>query len=232
MAAAHAQWLLVREPLCSVGDTITVELGSGHDFPKSDMAEAPDEAAVWAVAPDGTRQRLSMNPRETDLSAWYVPGQEGCHRVFFEVNRGVISRTAEGWQDGGRDIWPETELCLNYFIGAMTFVAASDLTLGGTPLGLPLEVQIDAVEPEALMLRVYRGGASAGDQEIRLWQSENGFVSVGRTDTEGRFRLDADLVKDDFVLIGATYSRDREPGGNCDRDMFRFNIALPARLLH
>ena len=231
-AMAHAQWLLVREPFCTVGDTVVVELGSGHEFPWSEMAEDPEDAAVWAVAPDGTRERLTMTPCQTHLSARHVPGQEGVYRVFFEVNRGVISRTREGWQDGGRDVWPETELCLNYFIGAMTYATVADLVWDGSPLGLPFEVQIERVESGAVVLRAYRDGSPAEDQEIRLWETGSGFHPVGRTDAEGRFQLDTHLIKDDFLLIGATCSRDWEPGDNCDRDMFRFNIALPAGLLH
>jgi len=230
-AAAHAQWLLAHASVCAPGDSVRVELGSGHAFPQSDTAEDPEEAAVWSVAPDGTRRRLTMRVQGSRLESVFVPDSYGCHRLFFEVDRGLISRTAEGWSDGGRDRWPDAEQCLHYFIGSSTCVSCGSGVWESAALGLPLEVQVEAIEAGSVVVRAYLAGAPAPDLEIRLWDAATGFALLGRTDADGRYHIAGDLATDDGLFLSATYYRDWEPGGNCDRDVFRFNVIVPASLV-
>lgn len=231
LAAAHAQWLLVQPARCAPGDSVHLELGSGHAFPTSEAAEDPDEAAVWAVAPDGTRRQLTMLVAGTALRTSYLPAAPGCHRVFFAADRGVISRTADGWQDGGRDVWPDTELSLNYFIGSLAPVMVGQGEWMAEPLGLPLELQVEAAAMDSVHLRAYLAGTPAAELEIRLWAKGGGFAPIGMTDGDGRFVFAQNLATGDRLFLSATYTRDWEPGSRCDRDMFRCNLVLDRALL-
>jgi uncharacterized GH25 family protein len=227
-ARAHTQWLLADPAACAPGDTVVVELGSGHGFPVSEEAQDPDDAEVLAAAPGAAPAALAMRKAGDGLTARYVPGATGCHRVWFRADRGVISRTPDGWRDGGRSVWPDADMSLNYFIGGMALVRAGDAAWEASPLGLPLELQAERADGDAVRLRAYRDGAPAAGVSIRVWRDGEGFVDAGETGRDGCFVLEPGLSPGAPRLIGATHARDLPPGADWQRDLFRFNLTLGA----
>lgn len=231
LAGAHAQWLLTRNPVTAPGDSVSVELGSGHAFPLSEMAEEPGEAVVQVVGPDGIIQDLEMFVAGPALRGDFIPTTTGSHRVFFKVDRGEISRTEDGWQDGDRQQWPQADMCLNYFIGAMAFVQVGEASWSSEPLGLPLELQVEKAGPESLTLKAYMHGKPAPDLGLRVWHKGEGFVSLGTTDADGRLVYKDIEAGAESLLISATYQREKPEGNACDEDLFRFNIVVDRRQL-
>ena len=226
LVQAHAQWLLTPQPAAAPGDSVTIELGSGHAFPVSEMAEEPDDARVQVIDPAGQRHDLEMEVAGTTLRGSFMPQAPGAHRVFFGVERGQISRTEEGWQDGNRSRWPEADMCLDYFIGAMTFVSVGDGPWRQDPLGLPLEVQVEENGPAGLKLRAYLRGEPAPELGLRIWRKGEGFVTLGATDAAGRLEVTEWPTAQGKHLISATYRHEMPEGSPCDEELYRFNIVV------
>ena len=224
-ASAHVQWVQVMDEYSELGDTLEIRLGSGHAFPQSEMAEDPAETNAFVITSEGERVALPMMEAEEYLTADYAPAGRGYHVAGFEVDRGVISRTGDGWEEGGKSVWPDAEQSLNYYVSALAGFSVDGIhPTPELPLGLKFELHVRRTGGN-VELTVYREGAPAAGVGLRvLGAQEEGWLDLGESDEQGRltWTLPEDLAQP--LLFSATWRNDEPESDDYDADLFRCNV--------
>jgi hypothetical protein len=188
------------------------------------MAEDPAETNAFVITSEGERVALAMTEMDSFLTVDYAPAGSGYHLAGFEVDRGVISRTGDGWEDGGKSVWPDAEQSLNYYISSLTgFYVSGIRPSPDLPLGLKFELHVRRTSGE-VELSVYREGAPASGVSLRVLGVQDGWLDLGESDEQGKLTWTLPEVINQPLLFSATYRNDDPESDDYDSDLFRCNV--------
>jgi uncharacterized GH25 family protein len=149
---AHFTWIHPLLKSVHIGETVTVRISTGHAFPESEQAPSIENLTSFAVSPSGEMISLQFTGNGNFLHSSYMVGERGLHTLYFESDRGIISRTTRGWQPGGKDQHPHASSSMNLYTSALAHLYAGDSTLNGSaPIDLKFELSYKIEHPQDVL---------------------------------------------------------------------------------
>jgi hypothetical protein len=223
---AHFTWIHPLVKSVQIDENVTVRLSTGHAFPESEQAPSLEHITSHAVSPSGQRISLQFTEEEYFLQSSYTIGEQGLHTLYFESDRGVISRTTRGWQSGGKDQHPHATSSMNFYTSALSHVYAGDNTPNGSePIGLKFELTF-TIEDSRIVLIAYRDSQPLADTEISVVKTgSRNAEPIGTTNSSGQLSYSRNDLTDEVLFI-AQFRRDAPPDSNYDTDFMRSTLYL------
>ena len=133
-ANAHMLWLTPESNAVSVGESVQIEIGFGHEYPHGKMEKKGMLASVYAVAPDGTE----IDAEATSPSTYtFTPEQEGIYRIYSALKPGFVSNTVSGRKLGNKQSLENVVDCFAYRISAVTAIRCGQSEAGEAKRGNP-----------------------------------------------------------------------------------------------
>jgi len=209
-----------------MGETVTVRISTGHAFPGSEHVPSIENLTSFAIAPSGDLVSLQFTEGEQFLQSSYTVGEEGLHTLYFESDRGIISRTTRGWQPGGKDQHPNAATSMNFYTSALAHVYAGEsIPNSSEQVDLKFEL-IYKIEHDRIVLTAYRDSEPFEGAEISVVKtgSRQG-ETIGTTNDSGELSYSRDELTDELLFI-AEYTRDAPDGSNYDTDYLRSTLYL------
>lgn len=138
-AWAHMLWFNASNFHPDKGQTVFLEIGFGHHFPRDEAVKAGRLQPVEIVAPDGKKQ-----PARQIFPGFYAftPEQEGAYWIQTALKPGFVSKTTDGRKLGSKKTLDNVVSCFAYRITANTVVNCGQ---AGNPLNRKKEDSLEIV---------------------------------------------------------------------------------------
>jgi len=221
---AHYTWL-VRTHYNAAGTQAVLELGHGHHFPLSEEAPGAKYLKVYLETPKGP-QEIEAKSAGKALKLEAPLADRGLKRVYYVRDRGVISQTAAGWKDGGKDQHPGAKASMKSIQYGIAWIGFTGTTNSSKALGLDLELNYEK-GMKGRRVRAFRKGKPARDLEIIAVLGEDNEKSLGKTDKEGYVIADS-LPTGKPVLFTVRVEEQAPKGSNYDKNVLSCSLSLPA----
>lgn len=215
--AAHFSWVSPLSAPLVVGETVDVQVGNGHHFPESE-AVMKGTTKIFVIAPSGSKTKLNGASSGKATVAPFKVAEAGMHRFYFVNDRGVLSRTTQGYRSGGRDKYPRAlESYRLYRTGVAYGLTPGAKYAEAKPVGLDFEV-LGRIEGDSITLTVLKGGKPCPNAEIHLGTpKDHRGVEIGRTGPDGVFRYTSAGALSGRTLFLAEFSEKAPAGADYDR---------------
>ena len=223
---AHFTWIHPLLTSVKIGETVSVRISTGHAFPESEQASSMENLTSFAMSPSGEKISLQFNSDDNFLHSSYTVGEEGLHTLYFESDRGIISRTTRGWQPGGKDQHPQATSSMNFYTSALAHIYAGDNTPNGSvPIDLKFELTFK-IENNQIVLIAYRDSQPLEGTEISVVKmGSRNAEPIGITNASGQLSYSRDELSEEALFV-ALYNRDAPDGSNYDTDYLRSTLYL------
>jgi len=122
-AQAHVLWLNANKYAPQAGETIWLEIGFGHKYPRDELMKKGRLERVYAVSPDG---------RETDIEqifpAFYkfTPKAQGTYMIVAVLKSGFVSKTTDGRKLGNKKNLNDVVSCFAFRMTALAAVTVGE----------------------------------------------------------------------------------------------------------
>jgi uncharacterized GH25 family protein len=201
---AHYTWLLPTSSIAKIGGIATVRIANGHSFPSEGEPVKDIDLKMIILDPAGKSVALKMVDKGKGLEASFKTEIEGVYRVASEYDRGIISRTPEGWKPGGKSKNPNATSVLksyNSFISAVRTSSAPFFS--ASPMGLAFEISW-ARNGHKLVALVTTKGTAVENAELSVIIGSGDAKSMGKTDSAGRIAFEIpNTFKGPILLMGS-----------------------------
>jgi uncharacterized GH25 family protein len=127
----HMLWINAGDYAPQVGDTVLIEVGWGHKFPKDEIVQEERLAHVNVLDPNGNV--VAIKQRAVGKYELAVK-QKGTYLVYAEINPGVYTKTTEGSKRQNKKGLDNALHCVSYDMRAKAVINA-----GGQEQGLNRE---------------------------------------------------------------------------------------------
>lgn len=201
---AHYTWLSPAPATAKAGETVTVLLASGHSFPE---AEAPVQGVALTMTlfgPSGKPAALTVADKGRGPEAAFKVEAEGVYLVAGELDRGIISRTPDGWKPGGKSEHPNAVSAMKSYSSFLCAVrtAGTPLTSAG-PQGLAFEATWKR-EGRRLTVLMTAGAKPVEGAEVSVIIGSGDSKPMGKSDAQGKVGIDIpEGFKGSVLLIGS-----------------------------
>lgn len=224
IASAHYTWLL-RTHYSASGNIAFLEIGHGHDFPVSEEAPASSHLQAYLVSRNGDKKSLPI-ARDGKVLKIEAPlaGRE-LARVYYVRDRGVVSQTAEGWKDGGRDQHPGAKSSMKTLQYGIAWVGFQGTSTGAKPLGLELELTYET-GLRGRMVRVMRNGKPARNIPLKAVLGEDQEIDLGSSDGQGYVSADK-VPAGKPVLFSVRLELPAPKGASYDKTVLGCTLSVP-----
>ncbi len=201
---AHYTWLSPAPPTVGAGEPVTVLLANGHAFPAAEQPLKGVEIKAKVADPAGRMTALEVTDKGRGPEAAFRTGPEGLYRVAGEYDRGVISRTPEGWKPGGRAAHPDAASVIKSYNSFLCAVRTSGAVLGpAAPLGLAFELSWSRTAGGVAVL-VTAGGKPVEGADVSIVLGAGEAKPAGKTAASGRVEIEiAGPFKGPVLLTGS-----------------------------
>ncbi|MCU0228675.1 MAG: DUF4198 domain-containing protein [Bryobacterales bacterium] len=224
MAWGHYTWL-VRTHYSSGGDKAFLEIGNGHHFPESEAAPNVSHVKVFLVNAKGEQKSLPFQVSGKALAIEAPLAGKELARVYYVRDRGVMSQTAEGWKEGGRDQHPTAKQSTKMLQYGIAWVGFQGSAIGAKPLGLELELNYET-GMRGRMVRVMRQGKPAKDIAVVAVLGEDNEIELGKSDAQGYVSA-AKAPEGKAVLYSARFEMPATKGANFDKSSITCTLSVP-----
>lgn len=229
LSFGHYTWL-VRTHYSPAGDVVYLEFGHGHSFPVSEEAPSTSAVKAFLATADGKRTPVALSAAEKSEKSVKVEVKlpsKNLARVYYVRERGVWSQTASGWQEGGRDKFPDAKVARKSFQAGIAWVGFAGTTNNAAPLGLDLELNYES-GIRGRLVRAWRKGKPLRDLQVTAVLPGEREVKLGKTDRDGYVKVLDEVPARTAVLFTATLTEKAPKGANYDEDALSVSLALPA----
>lgn len=125
---AHMLWLNVDNYQPDVGESIRIEIGWGHKFPKDEPIKEGRLKRIYALNPQGhTIPLKQISEGQYELTV----KQKGAYLVFAQINPGVYTKTTDGHKKQMKKGLDNAVKCVSYDMRAKAVI-----NVGGQGQGL------------------------------------------------------------------------------------------------
>lgn len=215
---AHDTWLSPTPSTAKLGETVTVQLASGHSFPAAGEPVKGVELKMTVFDPHGQSILLVPADKGRGPEAAFEVLAEGFYRVACEYDRGVISRTPAGWKPGGRSVHTNATSVLKAYNSFLCAIRTSGAPLDSPgPLGLLFEVSWMR-EGRRLIVLATSGGNPVGGAEISAVIGSGDARSAGKTDAAGRLAIEIPEAFKGPIFLAGSVSRPMPAGSEYDAE--------------
>jgi len=132
-AQAHMFWLNASNYAPEAGETIWIELGFGHKYPRDEMMKEGRLDRICALDSKGKEW-----PVEEIFPAFYqfTPKTEGAYQIMAVMKPGFVSKTADGFKLGSKKDFPDAPYCFAFRMSTKTLI-----TVGGKKADVSQQTQ-------------------------------------------------------------------------------------------
>jgi uncharacterized GH25 family protein len=145
--SAHMFWLNTSTHTPQPDETVFVEIGFGHSFPRDQLIQEAQIAEVYALGPNGQKKEV-----QEIFPTFYAltPSQEGCYQVVARMKPGYVSKTPGGMKLGNKKDTKNALSCFRFDMTATALLKVGDSAQGYSQKNAsPLQL-IPMKQPEAL----------------------------------------------------------------------------------
>jgi uncharacterized GH25 family protein len=224
LSYGHMSWIRI-EKTGDAGESFKITVAHGHKFPQGEERLSAEFLKIYYVSESGVKSPFNFEKPAAGLSGLFKVVEPGIQRFSFIYDRGVMSKTTQGWKTGGKDKYPKA-------IGRIRTVqtGTSLLKTGSTawneiaPVGLPVELLPVKFGKEITVSLLKDGKAYAGaDIIIQLPGKDE--KAVGKTDSKGEIKIVFPVEKGE-ILIGAEFRIDNPAGSEVNRENYAASLYL------
>jgi uncharacterized GH25 family protein len=213
---AHYTWLSPAPAEAGVGDTVTVLLASGHAFP---VAEAPVQGVALTMTvfdPSGKPVALAPQDKGRGPEAAFKAEVAGLYVVAGELDRGVISRTPDGWKPGGKSEHPNAVSAMKSYNSFLCAVRTSGpAPTSAAPRGLAFEISWKR-EGRRLSALATAANTPVEGAEISVIIGSGDSKPTGKSDAQGKVGIDIPEGFKGPILVIASLSNPAPAGSDYD----------------
>jgi uncharacterized GH25 family protein len=164
--SAHLLWINASNYSPKAGETIYIEIGFGHTYPRDELVKEGRLEQVYALAADGRKVVLKKV-----FPAFYTftPQIEGVFRIMAAFKPGFVSHTLEGRKLGNKKTLPNVVSCFAFRMRATALITCGGRNDSSVPTGhedlsiLTLKHPGDLKAGDILPLKImFRGEPLAG----------------------------------------------------------------------
>jgi len=147
IAQAHMLWLNASNHYPNIGESVKIEVGWGHKFPKDEIIKKEWLKGIYALTPNG--EKISLN-RIDDTHYTFTPNISGSYIVAAFIKPGFLTKTTSGYKLQNKKGLKNAISCFNYDMRAKVVVQVGKDKKGlSQKAGHPLEI-IPLFSPEML----------------------------------------------------------------------------------
>lgn len=232
---AHMFWLLTDKNAPKVNESVQVEIGFGHKFPKDEEIKAERLGSVKAVGPNG--KEVTLKKLSTNTYA-LTPLASGVHVISAQLAPGFVTRTPQGMKMQTKKGVPDANFCFRFDMAGKTLVNVGDQkqgfdrsaqsTLEIMPLLNPNTLKVG----ETLPVKVTFQGKPLAGTEIKFthdgWSDpDKPFATLGKTDAQGEIQVKLD--KPGRWLLIASHKTPYDKPDECDENFFSASLTWRVR---
>lgn len=230
-AQAHFLWL-APEAGAAPGRPLTVEVGWGHAFPRS---EDCDTARLQGLRALGPRGRAALLEQDSPLQYRLHPEKPGYHLVLAAYEPGFLTKTTSGYRRQDKRGLAEALSCFRYDLRAKALVPAGGKEAGHgqsagdvleiVPLAPPGSLRPDQELPvQVLFQGEPRAGVQLQATHAGFSPEPNRFAWEGVSDGEGRARVR--LAGPGLQMIAATLRLAHPEPEVCDQLLYKYTLTF------
>jgi uncharacterized GH25 family protein len=232
-AQAHMLWLNASQHYTEPGETIWIEIGWGHKYPRDQFISAGRIKKIYAVGPDGKESSVEMI-----FPSFYkfTPSAKGVYQIFAELSPGFSSITTQGHKRGNKKELKNVVTCRRYRMNTKTFIQ-----VGGTNLvneiksnGLleivPMKDLKNLKVGNVLPLKImFNGSPLAGAQlylanERYIKDQEHSWVKEKLSDSNGMVHVK--LTEKGAWSFNVEHSTPYPDTTECDNYLYRTSLTI------
>lgn len=218
LSFGHASWVRI-EKADDAGKTIRLTVAHGHTFPKGEHDLSAEYVKVNYVSESGAKSLYKFEKPDEGLSGLFNVAKPGIQRFYFVYDHPVMSKTTQGWQEGGKDKYPNA-----FETARVTHAGNSFLKPTGTewkeivPAGLPVEL-IPVKFGKDMTFRLLKDGKPYEGADVVLQVPGKDETKLGKTDSKGEIKVVLPVEKGE-VLITAGFKVKYPAGSELDWENF------------
>jgi len=230
IAHAHYLWLNIGDDRPKVGQTVRIEIGWGHKFPKDEVIKEGFLNHVYALDSKGAVSLLKqISPAEFE----FVPAAKGTYTILSNIHPGFLTKTTEGYTLKAKKGLENAVSCFRFDIRAKAIVNVGDKAkISGQPVGdileiIPLKNPKDLTKGEMFPVRVLYEGKCLSNIDVRATYAgfsdqPNTFAFSTMTDNEGVARIK--IFKKGKWLVNVMHEIPYPKKDECDK--YRYNYSF------
>jgi uncharacterized GH25 family protein len=116
---AHRLWLNIDDEQARVGQTVRIEIGWGHKFPKDEVIKEDLLHQVYAL--DSKNEKVPLK-RISSTGFEFVPEEEGTYIILADIHPGFLSKTTEGYKLRSKKGLDNVISCFRYDMRAKAII--------------------------------------------------------------------------------------------------------------
>jgi uncharacterized GH25 family protein len=175
-AQAHMLWLNANNYSPAIGETVFLEIGFGHQYPRDEVIKEGSVESVYALGAEG--QKIGVDEIFPTFYK-FTPPAAGLYQVIAVMKPGFVSKTTEGMRLGSKKDHANAVDCFAFRMTAEALIAV------GPKGGLvgesknPLEIvamknPLDLKVGETLPLKILFEGKPLAGAEVQAADSSQG----------------------------------------------------------
>jgi uncharacterized GH25 family protein len=227
---AHFLWLNIDNDQPEMGQSVPIEIGWGHKFPKDEVIKEGFLNQVYALDSKGTKIPLKqISPTEFE----FVPTVEGIYTISANIHPGFLTKTTEGYRLTSKRGLKNAVSCFRFDIRAKAIVnAGCGEEVPEQGVGDPLEIiphkNLRYVRGgEIFPITVLYNGKALPSANVRATYAgfsdkPNTFALTTMTDEEGVARIK--ILKKGKWLVNVMHEVPYPDHEECDK--YRYNASF------
>jgi uncharacterized GH25 family protein len=224
LSYGHLSWIRI-EKASDAGQSVRITVAHGHKFPEGGHQLTPEFVKAFYISQAGEKSLFKFDKSVEGLSGSFKIIKPGVHRFCFVYDRGVMSKTTQGWKAGGKDIYPKgIERMKTVQTGTSLIKTGSGLWGEIVPAGLPVEL-LPVKFGKEMTLRLLKDTKPYPGVDIILQLPGKDEKLIGKTDTKGEIKIVLPTEKGE-ILIGAEFRIDHPAGSVVDRENYASSLYL------
>lgn len=227
---AHFLWLNIDNDQPGLNETVQVEIGWGHKFPKDEVIKEGFLNQVYALDSRGAKIPLKqISPTEFE----FVPIAQGTYMISADIHPGFLSKTTEGYKLKPKKGLENVVSCFRFDIRAKAIVNVGNREIMpdqrvGYPLEIiPLKNPKHSKKGEIFPVKVIYDGKALASVDVRATYAgfsdqPNTFALSAMTDNEGMARIK--ILEKGKWLVNVIHEVPYPNTEECDK--YRYNYCF------
>ncbi|CAN2044546.1 nickel transport protein [Candidatus Magnetomoraceae bacterium gMMP-1] len=126
-AQAHILWFNPSSYSPNAGETVWVEIGFGHKFPRDEIMKRDMIEKIYTVGPEGIEIELE---KIFPMFYKFTPQTKGIYEIHGKFKPGFVSKTTEGKQLGNKKDLPKAVSCFAFRMAGKTLISVGSSSKG------------------------------------------------------------------------------------------------------
>lgn len=234
-AWAHLLWLNIDNHRPRINETVRIEIGWGHHFPKNEVMKESFLDKVYAVDRYGKKIPLT----QTSFGQYeFTPKTEGTYRVLADIHPGFLTKTTQGYKMKPKNGLHNAVSCFRYDLRAKAVISVDGKGEDfDTPAGDLLEI-IPLKSPDRLKkgdlfpLKVLYDGNPLAN--VPVYATYEGFSEESDTIactimTDGNGKAELEIFKKGNWMVNVIHKVPYPAPEECDDHNYKYSFTFKSR---